>query len=133
MVGKSVLDAPAGRIMLQQRGSGTADEEGLDHVRRLFAFTPLDPVHGLGAYVSAGIPDEIAFSAARRSEHRQLAMLAVFALGAFAAAWFAADILVLRWVRLLLGATQKVAAGDLRTRAGPLQRGRGVPGAGAVL
>jgi PAS domain S-box-containing protein len=122
-VGRSVLDAAAGRLMLRQRGSGTADEEGLDHVRRLFAFTPLDPVHGLGAFVSAGIPDEIAFRAARRSEHRQLAMLAMFALGAFAVAWLAADILVLRWVRLLQRATQKVAAGDLRTRAGPLNGG----------
>ncbi len=123
-VGKSALSAPAGRIVMQHRGSGTADEVGLDHVRRLFAFTPLDPIHGMEAYVSAGIPDHIAFRAARRSEHRQLAMLAVFALGAFAAAWFAAEILVLRWVRLLLGATQKVAAGDLRTRAGPLKGGR---------
>jgi PAS domain S-box-containing protein len=123
LVGKSVLAAPAGRTIMERRGSGTADEEGLDHVRRLFAFTPLDPMHGLGAYVSAGIPDEIAFREARHSEHRQLAMLAVFALGAFAAAWFAADLLVLRWVRLLLSATQKVAAGDLRTRAGPLRGG----------
>jgi PAS domain S-box-containing protein len=122
-VGRSVRDAQAGRTILQSRGSGTSDAEGLDHVRRLFAFTPLDPVHGLGSYVSAGIPDEIAFRAARRSEHRQVAMLAAFALGAFAAAWFAADFLVLRWVRLLLRATQKVAAGDLRTRAGPLRGG----------
>jgi PAS domain S-box-containing protein len=122
-VGKSVLNAPAGRLLMQHRGSGTADEEGLDHVRRLFAFTPLDPLHGLGDYVSAGIPDSIAFSPARRSEHRQMAILAVFALGAFAAAWFAAEILVLRWLRLILNATQKVAAGDLRTRAGPLKGG----------
>lgn len=123
LVGKSELQAVSGRTILHQRGSGTADEVGLDQVRRLFAFAPLDPRHGLGAYVSAGIPDETAFSAARRSERRQLAMLAVFALGAFAAAWFAAEILVLRGLRLLLRATQKVAAGDLRTRAGSVHGG----------
>ena len=122
-VGKSALQGAAGRMILQHRGSGTADEVGLDHVRRLFAFTPLDSRHGLGSYVSAGIPDAIAFSAARHSEHRQMAMLAVFALVALAAAWFVADILVLRGVRLLLRATQKVATGDLRTRAGPLHGG----------
>jgi PAS domain S-box-containing protein len=123
-VGKSVMDAPAGRMIMQRRGSGVADEEGLDHVRRLFAFAPLDPVHGLGAFVSAGIPDEIAFSGPRRSERRQIAMLAVFALGTFLAAWFAADILVLRGVRKLLRATQKVASGDLKTRAGPMFGGK---------
>jgi signal transduction histidine kinase len=122
-VGKSVLRTAAGRTILQRRGSGTADEMGLDNVRRLLAFTPLDPLHGLGTYVSAGIPDKIAFAEARRSERRQMVMLAVFAIGALAAAWFAADFLVLRGVRMLLRATQKVAAGDLRTRAGPVYGG----------
>ena len=122
-VGKSAVEGALGRAILQRSGSGTAEGEGLDHVRRLFAFTPLDPRHGLGAFLSAGIPEEIAFRPARRSEHRQLAMLAVFALAAFAAAWFAAEILVLRQVRRLLRATQEVAAGDLRTRAGPAHGG----------
>ena len=122
-VGKSALEAAAGRAIVQQRGAGTAHELGMDHVSRLFAFTPLDPAHGLAAFVSAGIPDEMAFSAARRSEHRQLVMLVVFALAAFAAAWFAADILVLRGVRRLLKVTQKVAAGDLKTRAGVVHGG----------
>jgi PAS domain S-box-containing protein len=122
-VGKSALEAAAGRAIVRERGAGTAHELGMDHVRRLFAFTPLDPVHGLGSFVSAGIPDEMAFSAARRSEHRQLVMLGVFALAAFAAAWFAADILVLRGVRKLLKVTQRVAAGDLKTRAGMVHGG----------
>ena len=123
LVGKSALEAPAGRVIVQSHGSGTAHAVGLDHVRRLFAFTPLDPVHGLKGFVSASIPDDMAFSAARRSEHRQLVMLAVFALAAFAAAWFAADILVLRGLRRLLRATHNVAAGDLRTRAGKVPGG----------
>jgi len=122
-VGRSALEAAAGRAILQRRGFGTADEQGMDGVRRLFAFTPLDSRDGLGDFVSAGIPDELAFSAARRSEHRQLVMLAVFGVTAFAAAWFLADILVLRGVRMLLRATQKVAAGDLQTRAGPVHGG----------
>jgi len=122
-IGRSALDGAAGRTILQRQGSGTADEEGLDHVRRLFAYAPLDPEHGLGSFVSAGIPDEIAFSPARRSEQRELTLLGMFALGAFLAAWFAADILVLRGVRMLLRATQKVAAGDLRTRAGTVPGG----------
>ena len=123
-VGKSALNSAAGRMILQRGGSGTADEAGLDHVRRLFAFTPLDPAHGLGAYVSAGIPDDIAFRAARRSELRQMAMLAAFAIGTFVGVWFVAGILVLRGVRMLLGATHKVAGGNLRTRAGPVPGGR---------
>jgi PAS domain S-box-containing protein len=123
-VGRSALEAPAGReIVKGGRGSGTADEEGLDHVKRLFAFTRLDPVHGLGDFVSAGIPDAIALSEARHSENRQLLMLAVFGLLALAAAGLAADLLVLRGLRRLLNATQKVAAGDLKTRAGRFHGG----------
>jgi PAS domain S-box-containing protein len=122
-VGKSALSSPAGRTIVQRHGQGTADEVGVDHVRRLFAFAPLDPEHGLQTYVGAGIPDDIAFRDARTSEHRLLALLALFAAGAFAAAWFAADFLVLRGVRMLLRATQKVAAGNLATRAGPVPGG----------
>jgi PAS domain S-box-containing protein len=122
-VGKSVMGAAAGRLMMQRGGSGTADEVGLDGVRRLFAFTPLDPVHGLGAHVSAGIPDDVAFSEAGHSETRQMELLTMFGIGAFVAAWFAAEFLVLRGVRRLLGATQRVAAGELGARAGRLSGG----------
>jgi PAS domain S-box-containing protein len=122
-VGKSAPEATAGRAIVEARGAGTAHEEGADRVRRLFAFTSLDSTSRQGAFVSAGIPDETAFSAARHSEHRQLIMLVVFALAAFAAAWFAADILVLRGVRRLLKVTQKVAAGDLQIRAGTVHGG----------
>ena len=122
-VGKPAMEAAVGRAILQRRGFGTAHEEGLDHMRKLLAFAPLDAEHGLGEFVSVGIPDEMAFSAARHTERRQLMMLAVFALITFAAAWFAADILVLRGVRMLLKATHKVAGGDLQTRAGPVPGG----------
>ena len=122
-VGRTALNGEAGRAILRRVGSSTADEVDSDNVRRLYAYTPLDPIHGLGAYVSAGIPDAIAFQAPRKSEHRQLWMLVAFAVGAFAVAWFVADLLVLRWVRMLLRATQKVTAGDLETRAGRLHGG----------
>jgi len=122
-VGTVAPEAPAGLNILQRIGSGTAHQDGSDHVRRLFAFAPLDPGRGLRDFVSAGIPDDLAFAAARASEWRQLEMLAVFALVAFLGAWFAADVLVLRGVRKLLRATQKVTAGDLRTRASPVPGG----------
>jgi PAS domain S-box-containing protein len=122
-VGKSALAAPAGRFILQQKGSGTAEGEGLDHVRRLLAYAPLDPADGLQAIASAGIPDEIAFSDARHRENQQKVLGIVFAIGALGGAWIAADLLVLRGVRRLVRATQKVAAGDLQTRAGYFRGG----------
>jgi len=122
-VGKSALQAPAGRFIVQQQGSGTADEEGLDHLRRLLAYAPLDPVDGSQAFVSAGIPDEIAFSTAKHREHQQMALLLALLIGALASAWIAADLLVLRGVRRLLRATQKLAAGQLHTRAGHFRGG----------
>ena len=122
-VGRSSLQAAAGRFILQQHGAGTADQEGLDHVRRLLAYAPLDPVDGSQACVSAGIPDDIAFSTATHREHQQMALLLALLIGALGSAWIAADLLVLRGVRRLLRATQKLAAGDLRTRAGHFRGG----------
>jgi PAS domain S-box-containing protein len=123
-VGKSALEAEIGRDIVRVRGFGTAHEAGLDHQKRLYAFTAFDPEHRLGAFVSAGIPDQVAFSSAWHSERRHLVMLAVFFLLALAAAWFVADMLVLRGVRRLLKVTQNVAAGNLHARAGPVHGGR---------
>jgi PAS domain S-box-containing protein len=123
-VGKSVLQAPAGRLMMSHGGSGTADEVGLDHTRRLFAYTPLDATHNIGAYVSAAIPDDIAFASSRSLERWQFIILGIFAIVVFATAWIAADVLVLRGVRALLRATKTVAAGDLAARAAPMRGSR---------
>ncbi len=122
-VGKSARDGPVGRLIAQGLTAGTIEGVGLDGVKRLIGFTPLDATRRLGGFVSAGIPEEIAFSAARRSEEWQLAMLAAVALIALAAAWFAADLLVLHGLRRLLKVTQKVAAGELQTRAGTVRGG----------
>ncbi len=122
-LGKQAPEAAAEEKILEARGSGSMYAQGPDNAEWLFAFTRLDPVDGLADYVSAGIPNSVALDAARRSERRQFTMLGVFALVALAAAWLAADILVLHGVRRLLRATQKVAAGDLRTRAGEVRGG----------
>jgi len=132
-VGKSALSAPAAQTILRERGSGTADEEGLDHVRRLLAFTPLDPIHGLNDYVSLGVPDDVAYRDAWNSEWRQLTVLAAFALAALGGAWLAADLLVLRGVRRLLRATRKVEAGDLKARAGRVHGGAELRGLAAAF
>ncbi|HEX4087038.1 MAG TPA: ATP-binding protein [Chthoniobacteraceae bacterium] len=122
-VGKIAPEGAAGRAIVEGRGVGIVHQEGSDHIRRLFAFAPLDTAHRLHDIVSTGIPDEMAFRSARESEHRQFFILGIFALAALAGAWLAADILVLRGVRRLLDATQQVASGDLATRAGRVHGG----------
>jgi PAS domain S-box-containing protein len=122
-IGKVAPEAAQERRILNARPFGTAYGQGPDQAEWLYAFTSLDPIDGLHEFVSAGVPDQVALSAARRSEWRQFIMLAIFALLALAAAWLAADILVVRGVRMLLRATQKVTAGDLRVRAGHVRGG----------
>lgn len=118
-VGRSTTETPIGRGMAKSPLEGTSETAGADGVARLYAFTSLqmDHAHDHHVFVSIGIPRELAFRDAQRALDRQLWMLAVFALVAFAAAWFLADALVLRRVRLLVAATRKIAAGDLTARA----------------
>ena len=122
-IGQPAFEATMGQAILKGGAAGTAHLTGADNVRRLYAFAPLDRAHGLTDFVSTGIRDDVAFAAARSSERRQLATLGIFALAALVGAWFAADILVLRGVRRLLKATEDLAAGNLRARAGRVHGG----------
>jgi signal transduction histidine kinase len=116
-VGQVAPEAP-----LIQGLAGTIDEDtaqvvGGDNVSRLYAFTVLRAAGG-AAYVSVGIPTEIAFAASNRVLRVTMAGLALAAAFVLAMAWFGADLLILRRVNLVLGATERLRQGDLSIRTG---------------
>lgn len=100
--------------LLQER-EGTAVGPGLDGVDRLYSITPMQGTSN-DVFVSLGIPVEIAFSEANRTLERNLFILLSMTVLALAAAWLLGDWLILRQTRLLVDATQRLAAGDLETR-----------------
>jgi putative nucleotidyltransferase with HDIG domain len=116
-VGQSVPEASLVQSILAQ-GEGTVEVPGVDGVPRLYAFTSLRGVLEGSAYVSVGIPSELAFAEANRVLARNLAALTLVAALALVAAWVGGDLFLLRRVNALVSATKRLSAGDLDTRSG---------------
>lgn len=123
-VGRAEPDAPKIREMLAQQEEGTFQAIGGDNVPRLYAFTTLDSIPNGTAYLSVGIPVSEAFAEVDGMLTRNLLALGAVAVLALGAAWFGGDLFILRQMRALLGATRRVADGDLSARAG-LESGSG--------
>jgi serine phosphatase RsbU (regulator of sigma subunit) len=119
LVGGPATEVPIVRTMIERHGEGTAQMLGSDGKPMLYAFTPLSTVAGSGlVYISIGIPEEVAYAEVNRMATRNVAWLGVVGVLALAAAWFGSDIFVLRRIRALVTATQRLARGDLQARTG---------------
>ena len=91
---------------------------GLDGVLRLYAFTSLRAVTDTGYVIGVGISEAAALKQSKQALLRDLALLGIVFLLALAAAWIGGDLFILRRVRSLLNATQRVSEGDLQVRTG---------------
>lgn len=118
-VGKPMPNTPLIQAMLGQRTTGMTEAAGVDGIPRLYAFTPLRGATGVAdAYLSIGIPTQVAFAEIDKLLTQNLAGLGVAAVLALIAAWVGSNVFVLRQVKGLVCATSRLAAGDLRTRTG---------------
>ena len=117
-IGRSLAGTPQLAAMHAQH-DGTLEIAGLDGVRRLYAFTAIYESHQEGhAHLSIGIPAAAVFAEADRTRRRHLLTFALAVLLMLAAAWAGGHVFVLRQVNALLGAVQRLSAGDLGARAG---------------
>ena len=111
--------------ILTQQGNGTTEAPGVDGIPRLFSFAPFGgAAQSANAYVSVGIPAVVAFADANRILARNLATLGLVAGLALAAAWVGGNFFFVRQIQALVGATKRVAAGELGVRTG-LPQGQG--------
>jgi diguanylate cyclase (GGDEF)-like protein len=118
-IGKSMADSTLSWTILASRGEGTTEAEGLDGVRRLYAFTPLlDSASGGRLYVSVGIPSDIGSDEIGRVMVRTLTGLAVVTVLVLIIAWYGGEFFLLRGIRILVDATQRLGRGDLSVRTG---------------
>ena len=124
-VGKLMPEPLVLHAIQTQKGNGTTDAPGTDGIRRLFSFAPFGAaVQSADAYVSVGIPEAVAFAGVNQILARNIAMLALVAGLALAAAWVGGNLFVVRQIQALVGATKRVAAGELGVRTG-LPQGQG--------
>ena len=124
-VGKLMPESLVLKAIADQQGHGTTEAPGADGVPRLFSFAPFGGTpQSAGAYVSVGIPAAVAFADANRMLARNLAALGLVAALALAAAWVGGNLFIVRQVQALVGATKRLAAGELSARTG-LPHGQG--------
>ncbi|HWO41023.1 MAG TPA: ATP-binding protein, partial [Candidatus Eisenbacteria bacterium] len=96
---------------------GTFQAEGLDGVQRLFAFSQVKKkIGGQTVYAVVDVQVAVAFADAQRILFHNLTALAILSVLTLAAAWFAADLFVLRRVDDLMAATKELSRGNLRAR-----------------
>jgi len=116
-VGKSMPEAPVVDAVLTQK-EGSAKATGLDGLPRFYGFVPLKASGEDGAYIIVGIPEDVALGQVHQALQRNLALLAVLFVLLLALVWLGSERLFLRPVRSLLGATRRMASGDLGARTG---------------
>ena len=98
---------------------GNLESFGSDQVTRLVTYRQLDHrLAGKIIYAGIEIPARTAFAEAERTLRENLIVLGFLSVLTLIAAWFGADLFVLRRVRDLMQATKQLAAGNLQARTG---------------
>jgi two-component system cell cycle sensor histidine kinase/response regulator CckA len=119
--------APEFSLLMNARARGDdytrfTDSHGRDFLN-VFARVPTSLSAG-DVFVVLSIPENEVFSEARSVLRRGLLGLGLVALVSLGAGWIGTNVVVLRPVRKLLGATKRLAGGDLSARTGQ-EHGRG--------
>jgi signal transduction histidine kinase len=118
-IGKLMPEPLVLNAILTQKGNGTIDAPGMDGIPRLFSFAPFGgAAQSANAYVSVGIPAAVAFAGVNQILARNIAALGLVAGLALAAAWVGGNLFIVRQIQTLVGATKRVAAGELGVRTG---------------
>jgi PAS domain S-box-containing protein len=103
---------------------GEAIATGADGVERLYVFSPLwGAVYEHDAFLLMGVPLGALRAASGKQLDRALAILAIVAAFALLAVGWTAERLIVRPVRVLMDASNRLASGDLSARAGLPDRG----------
>ena len=117
-VGETIAQGPLFRLIAGPESEGAGEAVGVDGVRRLYAFAPLEPTGSGAPYIAVGIPSAYAFGEARQTLFQSLAGLVALGAVALLASHAMAERSVLRKTRALTAAAEQMAAGDLSARVG---------------
>jgi PAS domain S-box-containing protein len=117
-VGQAVKDAPIIRTILTQQTQGTYETEGIDGIKRLYAFAPLGTKTKGGMYVFIGIDSSVAYARSNWILTRNLIALGLASLLAFIIAWVGGNLFLLRRIDALLNMAKRMEAGELSARTG---------------
>jgi PAS domain S-box-containing protein len=115
-VGMQVPPNPLFNAHVTQR-SGVMEWTGLDGVPRVYVFAPLSTeADAPSAFISVGIPREVAFAQADALLARNLVGMGLIGFLTLILAWVGTDRIVLRRLDVLVQTTRRLASGDLGAR-----------------
>ncbi len=115
--GKPLFPEPSRPGSISSDRGDIIEATGPDGVQRLIALSPLkSPVGGKTVYAAVDLPVDIAFAKTREILIQQLIALGILSVVILGTTWFGTDVLVLRRIRDIITATNKMAAGNLHAR-----------------
>ena len=126
-VGKTEDDKPIIQQIMKEGRDGeahTAEMNGVDDTRRLYAFMSVPGVPDNDLFVVVGISPELAYAEINDTLRQNLVTLGVFTTLALAGAWLLGGIMMLRPISALSRAAQQISNGDLSART-QVQYGQG--------
>jgi len=116
-IGKSIFSQASEQRIASRDIEKTIEADGPDGVQRLFAFSRLkNPVGGQTVYAAIDLPVTLAFARTREILVQNLIALGVVSAIILGLAWFGSYVVVLRRIRDIIEATNRVAEGNLSAR-----------------
>jgi len=116
-IGKSIFSEASEQRISSRDIEKTIEATGPDGVRRLFAFSRLkNPVGGQIVYAAIDLPETLATAKTKEILVENLIALGVVSAIILSLAWFGTDVVVLRRIRDIIAATNRVAEGNLSAR-----------------
>ncbi len=116
-IGRQLPETPLVQAM-QDSGSGSIEEAGVDGITRVYAFRTLAIPGSDPLYLSVGFESAALYATADQGFTIGLVGLGIVLALGLLIAWLGARALVLDPVRSLIAATERLAAGDLTARTG---------------
>lgn len=105
------------QIVNHPSGARVAVDEG--GTKRIYAFARMkSPLRPYGVSVVLEIPEAVALAASKRTFLRNLILLALSALTAVFCIWWIANAFILKRIGVIVKASRRLTAGDLRARTG---------------
>lgn len=116
-IGKSLYFDRKEASVISQSNERTVELKTPDGLRRLFAFSRLkNSMSNQPVYAAIDLPISMASAKSREILIRDSVSFGLLSIVVLALAWFGTDVFVLRRIRDIIAATNKVAAGNLKAR-----------------
>ncbi len=117
-LGQYFPEAALIQAQLEQQTEGFIEANDANGVSQFYAFVSLERSWGTGAFVVISIPQSVVVATVTQTMGLNLWGLALIAMLVVVAIWYGSERLILRPVRMLLRATQQLAAGNIEARSG---------------